>query len=319
MSFLKFLSNVFGITYVCLWSSAFYPTLLMNYKLKSSDAISLDSLLLNVIGYFSYFITIYLQLFDTNVIADYEKVYKTKPILSMIDFGYALHCLLCITVTFFQVVYYRVLKLKSYHDPSTRAHNPGDANRFSITGDLKYIVIVLRKINISTKYSIIILLIFLGTCLYRAFITESLPLLFLTKILTMVKLFINCIKFVPQLLLNYKNKSVKGYPFLAIYLDLAGGMMSFCQIILDNYMILLQWKSERPINRMGIEIDHSLHFSFFDFVKKNFAKCGLVLVGFFFDFCFLSQKRMYEKNNDLLPSNYNDGSVELKTLKREKS
>lgn len=270
----------------------------MNYRTKSSDAILLDSIALNIVGYWSYFATIYLQLFNGKVIKDYEKVYNTKPILLMIDFLYASHCLICIIVTFCQVIYYRVLKLKSYHEKGP------SKDHFSFSTDFHYVAVILRKLNRSTKFLILVLVCFLCGCFYQAFVSESLPLLHLTKILTLVKLFVNCIKYVPQLLLNYKKKSVEGYPFVSVYLDLAGGTMSLCQIILDNYIILLRWKLERPINRLGVELDHSLHFSFIEFVKKNFAKCGLVLVGFFFDFCFLSQRRMYAQKTkrQLLPS-----------------
>lgn len=273
----------------------------MNYRLKSSDAISLDSLLLNVIGYWSYFITISLQLFNKKVISDYMQVYKTKPILSMIDFFYASHCLICVLVTLCQVLYYRILKLKSYHDPSLLLlqHSGHRQSKLHITlpQDFKYVWQIVKRISSSTKYLIVLLTILLATSLYQAFVTETLSLLVLTKILTMVKLFINCIKYVPQLLLNYKKKSVKGYPFLSVYFDLAGGTASLCQICIDNYMILLQFKHDRPINKMGFEIDHRLNFSLVDFIKKNFAKCGLVIAGFFFDFCFLTQKRLYEKND----------------------
>lgn len=285
------LSTFFGAVYVCFWSSAFYPTLVMNHRLKSSDAISLDSVFLNIIGYWSYFITITLQLFNKKVVEEYQQAYHTKPILSLIDFLYVSHCMVCVTVTLLQVLYYRIVKLKSYHEPQSSHLR---------LADYKYLLTVWQKVGHGTKYLMLLLVIIIAVSLHQGFYSHSLPLLTLTKVLTMVKLFINCIKYVPQLLLNYKKKSVKGFPFLSTYFDLVGGVASLCQVIIDNYMILAQVRTDKPINRLGVEIDHRLNFNMFEFITKNFAKCGLVLVGFFFDFCFLAQKKMYDKGDSFV-------------------
>lgn len=268
--------------------------------MKSSDAISLDSILINVVGYISYFVTIYLQLFNEDVISSYEKKYKSKPILSIIDFCYSTHCMICIIVTLIQVVYYRILKQKSYHNQIQQLQKP-NGNHSAITfSDLKkFLPIIFRKVDAKFRFLIIFVIAIITFSLYSSLIKKSLPLLLLTKILTMIKLFINTVKYVPQLLLNYKKKSTKGYPFTAIYLDLVGGTASLCQIILDNYFILVDYKNSKTINNLGVgELDPRLNFNLFDFIRKNFAKCGLVLVGFFFDFCFLTQKRLYEKSSN---------------------
>lgn len=51
-----------------------------------------------------------------------------------------------------------------------------------------------------------------------------------------VKLIVTLIKYTPQVLVNYRNKSTKGWSILQILLDFSGGILSISQQSIDSYL-----------------------------------------------------------------------------------
>lgn len=51
-----------------------------------------------------------------------------------------------------------------------------------------------------------------------------------------VKLFITLIKYMPQVLTNYRNSSTHGWSIAQIMLDFAGGILSITQLGIDSYL-----------------------------------------------------------------------------------
>jgi cystinosin len=51
-----------------------------------------------------------------------------------------------------------------------------------------------------------------------------------------VKLIVTLIKYTPQVLVNYRNKSTKGWSILQILLDFTGGILSISQQSIDSYI-----------------------------------------------------------------------------------
>jgi cystinosin len=51
-----------------------------------------------------------------------------------------------------------------------------------------------------------------------------------------VKLVVTLIKYTPQVLVNYQNRSTKGWSIFQILLDLAGGILSIAQQGIDSYL-----------------------------------------------------------------------------------
>lgn len=49
-----------------------------------------------------------------------------------------------------------------------------------------------------------------------------------------MKLIITVVKYVPQAWLNYKRKSTVGWSIVPMLLDLAGGVLSLVQLVLDS-------------------------------------------------------------------------------------
>ena len=53
--YLLLISSIVGWVYFAAWSLSFYPQAILNYKMKSVAAFSLDFALLNTAGFFFYF------------------------------------------------------------------------------------------------------------------------------------------------------------------------------------------------------------------------------------------------------------------------
>ena len=51
-----------------------------------------------------------------------------------------------------------------------------------------------------------------------------------------MKLIITLVKYMPQVLTNYRNKSTKGWSIVQILLDFAGGALSILQLGIDSYL-----------------------------------------------------------------------------------
>jgi cystinosin len=51
-----------------------------------------------------------------------------------------------------------------------------------------------------------------------------------------VKLIITFVKYMPQVLTNYRNHSTQGWSIVQILLDFAGGLLSILQLGIDSYL-----------------------------------------------------------------------------------
>lgn len=51
-----------------------------------------------------------------------------------------------------------------------------------------------------------------------------------------VKIIVTLIKYTPQILVNYRNKSTEGWSILQILLDVTGGILSVSQLAIDSYL-----------------------------------------------------------------------------------
>lgn len=51
-----------------------------------------------------------------------------------------------------------------------------------------------------------------------------------------VKLIITVVKYMPQVLTNYRNRSTHGWSIVPILLDIVGGVLSILQLGIDSYL-----------------------------------------------------------------------------------
>lgn len=51
-----------------------------------------------------------------------------------------------------------------------------------------------------------------------------------------VKLLVTLVKYTPQLLVNYRNRSTRGWSIVQVLLDFTGGILSIAQLAIDSYL-----------------------------------------------------------------------------------
>ncbi|ODV64518.1 cystinosin-like protein ERS1 [Ascoidea rubescens DSM 1968] len=281
---LKVLVDLLGWLYVIFWSIAYYPPILLNFKIKSSESLSLDSILLNLTGYHCYFFSVYLLTCNETVKVQYSNFHgiNSKPLLNYIDLVYVSHGLLLNYLTFVQVIYYKFQRNRTHYHKN----------------DMKNIKSILLRAHKSTKVIISIIGIFVIVLMNQIFINKSILLISLTTYLTYIKLFLNLIKHIPQIVLNSRKKNMKGFSLIMICLDVSGAICCLSQLTVNNFLSNIKGMHEHDhsLNHSQMEID------FIDIICKNVGKFCLSFIALTVDICYLIQKRMYSQaiSNDIL-------------------
>jgi cystinosin len=93
--------------------------------------------------------------------------------------------------------------------------------------------------------------------------------------ISFVKLFITLIKYTPQIITNYNNKSTKGWAIEGMLLDLFGGILSVAQLGIDSYL-QRDWSG----------------------ITGNPVKLALGNISIFFDLIFITQHYILYKDSD---------------------
>ena len=205
----QFFLIVFAILHL---SVSFYPQVISNFKRKSTAGLSVDFCVLNVIGfafYTAYSASLYWsptiqQLYKERYGPDAEITVQSN------DVAFAIHALVLSLITLIQIIYYN------------------SQNRtFSETEVSGPILLVIAGIAIVCV--VYPFLAMVGHVLHIG----SLNMLDYLYLLSYIKIFISLIKYMPQVVLNFKRKSTVGWSIWNILLDLTGGILSDLQLVLD--------------------------------------------------------------------------------------
>lgn len=200
------LSSCIGYTYFLCWSVSFYPQFLRNCRRQSTQGLSPDFCLLNVIG-FACYATYTLALFASHEIhAEYRERYGPHAEITVQsnDVAFGCHALVLASLTLAQIGFY-------------------DGWRSQQPSKLVGVIIVL-----------LLLVIIVMPLLVVLFQWMWLDYLY---VLSLLKIVVTLIKYMPQVALNYKRQSTQGWSIWQILLDLSGGVLSNMQLVLDCWML----------------------------------------------------------------------------------
>lgn len=241
------ISSLIGYIYFLAWSVSFYPQSVSNFKRKNTDGLSVDFCLLNVIGFACY--AVY------NVSLFWNKSHSEILIQSN-DVAFAVHAFIVSSITLCQILYYDGMQ-------SLRS-------RMS-----KPIVMVVAIIIL--MIAIYPLLVIVHTHRRRHTSDEDKTSFFnwlnYLYMLSYVKIFISLIKYIPQVLLNYRRKSTAGWSIWNILLDFTGGVLSDLQLLFD-----------------------CMNLNDFNAITKNLPKLCLGSLSIIFDCCFFVQHYLLYRN-----------------------
>lgn len=196
-------SSSIGYTYFSCWSVSFYPQVLSNYARKSTQGLSPDFCGLNVIGFACYSVYNLLFFFSKSVQEMYKERHGGAEVtVQSNDVAFAVHAFILSTLTFLQIGYY---------NGSVCAMLPS-----RLIGWTMVAIVV----------TILVDLLLVGVLHHSSW----LDFLYL---LSYVKVFISLIKYIPQVFLNMKLKSTRGWTIWNVLLDFSGGTLSDLQLVLD--------------------------------------------------------------------------------------
>ena len=200
----SYLSSCLGYTYFFAWSISFYPQAITNYRRKTTQGLSVEFSSLNVLGFACYSAYNVVLFFSSEVQELYKHRYNSEQIpVQSNDVAFVLHALLLSSITLYQILHY---------DGMARARQMS-----------KTILTMMGLIMaVAVGGAVLVVGGFWGV--------NWLDYIYA---LSLCKIVVTLVKYMPQVYLNWKRKSTAGWSIWQILLDLTGGFLSNLQLVLD--------------------------------------------------------------------------------------
>ena len=262
--FLYYLSVVFGWIYFVAWSISFYGQLIENFRRKSVKGLNFDFEIYNLVGFTGYTIYTVRGYIDDNL---------GTGIVQIQDIFFAAHALLITLITIIQILY--------FYDPSDK--------------DQKVSNITITIILVMIWGAILLVIVENGFEYYDPHVKENRKYIFNSLVyLGWCKVVISLIKYIPQVVSNFRRRSTIGWNIHNILLDFTGGAFSFGQNIIDSFRDEFNITSDDQSKGL------------------NIAKYALSIISMLFDIVFMVQHYILFKNSnsDLGPAKLDDEIVD---------
>lgn len=217
--FLNILSGLFGWVYTLCWSLSFYPQPILNHRRRSTSGTTIDFPLINCLGFLAYLVS--------NLAFYYSPVVREQyaarngghtPAVAFNDITFAAHALLLSLVTASQYFFPR-----AWGFAAAAGNRP---SRF----------ILGTALGCVTGVAAVVVVVVAAGADGAAPVDPAEDWCWLDAVYAVgyVKLWITLIKFTPQVLANFRNKSTVGWSIWQILLDFAGGVLSVAQLVIDS-------------------------------------------------------------------------------------
>ena len=247
---LFYLSVIFGWIYFFAWSISFYGQVIENYRRASVSGLNFDFEIYNLVGFTTY--TIY------NIRGYLDDNLGTGTV-QIQDIFFGCHALLLTIVTLIQILH--------YFDPKDKLQTISNVT----------ITIILVMI----WGAILLVVVESGLEYYDPHVKEDRKYIFNSLVyMGWCKVFISLIKYIPQVVSNYRRKSTIGWNIHNILLDFTGGAFSFGQNIVDSFRDEFSVTSEGQPKGL------------------NIAKFALSFISMFFDIIFMTQHYILYKDSN---------------------
>ncbi|KAM3440052.1 hypothetical protein MY4824_002307 [Beauveria thailandica] len=207
---IKLVSAIIGWAYTLCWGVSFYPLLLSNIRRRSTDGVSIDFCLLNMLGMAAYATYNVVFFFSPVVRRQYAErnPENPTPMVQPNDVAYTLHGL-AISSTIYSQFYPRLWG-------------------FYTTRPVKI------SLWCSMTFWASILVALLGILAASASPdSQSWMWLDVVYLVGNFKTLLTLLKYLPQVWLNYRRKSTQGLPPLPFALDIGGATLSLLQLLID--------------------------------------------------------------------------------------
>ncbi|RDW94870.1 hypothetical protein BP5796_00633 [Coleophoma crateriformis] len=249
-TFIEGLSLCFGWIYMFCWSASFYPQPLLNWRRKTTSGVNVDFPTINVLGFVAYLTSNCAYRYSPTIRSEYAaRNNGLEPLVALNDVIFAGHAVILTVITLSQFL---APSIWGFEKRSKRANG--------------------ARLSWGTALLMIVCLIYVGVIALLVLTSNNsnpqsgwatIDIIFA---IANVKLIITVVKYMPQVLTNWRNRSTHGWSIYQILLDFAGGILSNAQLGLDAYM-------QGDVSN----------------VIDNPVKLGLGNVSIFFDIIFIVQ------------------------------
>jgi len=187
---------------------SFYPQVFLNFQRKNVIGLSVDFVLLNILGFNFYSVYNILFYSSSEIHDEYQRRHphsNVGPLVQINDVFFSVHAAVISVVTLTQVYcwgYQRALR-----------QLPGPWTLGIVAGSCLAVGIL--------------------SCIVAASHGSLFEWIDVCYALSYVKLICTFVKYVPQALLNYRRQSTTGWSIYNILLDFSGGILSLAQLLLD--------------------------------------------------------------------------------------
>uniref|UniRef100_A0A0N5BLR6 Cystinosin homolog n=1 Tax=Strongyloides papillosus TaxID=174720 RepID=A0A0N5BLR6_STREA len=191
---------VTGWIYFSMWSFSFYPQIYLNFKRKSVVGLNFDFLFINIIGFVCYAIYNVFMFWHPTIEEQYQQKYERSlnPVL-LNDVIFSLHALFISALVIIQCFFF-------------------DSGK--------------QKVSYTCYcYSSFLIVAGIGSIYFP--INNIINWLEYLNILSYIKMATTLSKYIPQILSNYRRKSVDGWSIGVVICDFTGGLMANIQMILQ--------------------------------------------------------------------------------------
>ncbi|CAG8079218.1 unnamed protein product [Penicillium salamii] len=204
-----------GWAYMLCWSGSFYPQPLGNWERKSTLGLSIDLCAINPLGFVSYAIYTSAFLYSPVIRSQYADRHpaSVEPTVRFNDFAFAAHA-----VVLSSIVY-------THFWPSIWGFYVGRSQRISRSMALIWWACVLAPV--------VVVGIVLSQSPDGGYDASSWAWIDVIYSFSYIKLLVTIVKYMPQVYLNYKHKSTSGWKIGTCLFDMAGGVLSMAQLVLD--------------------------------------------------------------------------------------
>jgi len=204
-------SQLLGWTYFGCWTVSFYPQVLLNFQRKNVVGLSVDFVVLNILGFSFYSIYNILFLSSSEIHREYQRRHPHSdvgPLVQVNDVFFAVHAAVISVITLTQVYCW------GYERASRQF--PSSWTWGIVAGSC--LAVSTLSVMVAASHGTLVEWIDVGYAL------------------SYVKLLCTFVKYVPQALLNYRRQSTTGWSIHNILLDFSGGVLSLAQLFLDAFL-----------------------------------------------------------------------------------
>lgn len=237
MDLLSALSALFGWVYTICWSLSFYPQPLLNARRRSTAGTTVDFPLVNCLGFLAYLLSTAALRYSAAVRAQYAaRHHGLTPAVAANDVAFAAHALVLSLITLSQYLLPRVWWGSYQNDPETVGLLAGSSPLSPRTASRpSRFILWLMAACVAAVGIVAALAVHSPSSPVNDFLVST-PWAWLDVVYALgyVKLVVTLVKYSPQVLTNWRNRSTSGWSIVQILLDFTGGILSIAQLLVDS-------------------------------------------------------------------------------------